>query len=190
MVFEGADFTSMIKSLEDMGFYEVMFPFLLIFTILFAMLEKIKLFGKDTKNINIIVAMIIAFFVVRVPAIIETMNQFLPKVSMLVLVLLMFLLVLGIFGTKAEGWGGIPFFIAMVSAVIGIFWAIMSSLPAFSMRLPTWLRLSASDKGLLMAVGIFILILFMFKEKPKEEKRGFWKAAKEEFGPEMFGRGK
>ena len=107
MVFENVNFSDMIKQLEQMGFYEVILPFMLVFTIMFALLQKIKLFGQDTKNINIVVAVVIAFFFVRVPAIIATVNQFLPKISMIVIVLLMFLLILGVLGSgESTGWTG------------------------------------------------------------------------------------
>ena len=108
MVFENVNFSDMIKQLEQMGFYEVILPFMLVFTIMFALLQKIKLFGQDTKNINIVVAVVIAFFFVRVPAIIATVNQFLPKISMIVIVLLMFLLILGVLGSgESTGWTGV-----------------------------------------------------------------------------------
>jgi len=186
MVFEQVDFTGVVKQLEQTGFYDVVLPFMLIFTIIFAILQKIKLFGEASKNINIVIAIITAFFVVRVPEITSTINMFLPKVSMLVLVLLMFLLILGIFGTKAEGWTGLPFFLAEIGAVIGIVWAITTSIPGWNMSLPGWLRLTPQDKAILLAVGIFVLILYLFREK-KPEERGLKKWV-EEFGPEKFGR--
>lgn len=183
MVLENVDFTGMIKTLEQMGVYEVIFPFLLIFTIMFAILQKIKLFGADTKNINIVIAVIIGFFVVRVPTIVATINQFLPKVSMLVLVLLMFLLVLGIFGSgESSGWTGWPFFIGMIGAVVGIGWAVISSLPGLSTSWPTWLRLTSQDKAILLAVGLFVLLLWVFSDKKQNATK--WK---DEMGPAHFG---
>ncbi len=188
MVFENVDFTDMIKTLEDMGFYQVVLPFMLVFTIMFAILQKIKLFGADTKNINVVVAVVIAFFVVRVTSIISIINQFLPKVSMIVLVLLMFLLVLGIFGSgELKGWSGWPFFVGMIGAVLGIVWALVSSFPGAGSGgslLPSWLVLTPQDKAILLAVGIFVLLLWVFKE-PKTN----WEKARDELGPGKFGLG-
>lgn len=175
------DFGAMIKGLEQMGFYDVILPFLLVFAIIFAMLQKVKLFGKDQKNINVVVALVTAFFVVRVPEIVEAMNSFLPKISFLVLVLLMVLLVLGIFGASAEGMTGGWFFIAIVIAVAGIIWAITSSIPGLS--LPDWLSINAENQGVLLGIGALILGLYLLtKEKPKQPKKwGEW--FKEEFSP-------
>lgn len=187
MVFEGVNFSDMIKQLEQMGFYEVILPFMLVFTIMFALLQKIKLFGADTKNINIVVAAVIAFFFVRVPAVIATVNQFLPKISIIVIVLLMFLLILGVLGSgESKGWTGWPFFIGMVGAVIGIIWSVVSSIPGFSTAWPRWLVLSSQDKAILLAVGIFVLLLWVFSDK-KEDKDKF--KVTQEFGPGQFGFG-
>ncbi|MEK6863837.1 MAG: hypothetical protein AABX27_00965 [Nanoarchaeota archaeon] len=186
MVFENVNFSDMIKQLEQMGFYEVILPFMLVFTIMFALLQKIKLFGQDTKNINIVVAVVIAFFFVRVPAIIATVNQFLPKISMIVIVLLMFLLILGVLGSgESTGWTGWPFFIGMAGAVLGIVWAVVTSVPGISTAWPRWLVITSQDKAILLAVGIFVLLLWIFSDKKTDWK----KVAHEDFGSDKFGFG-
>ena len=127
MVFEQVNFRDMLRTMESIGFYDVVFPFLIVFTIFYGILQKVRLFGSSdsTKNINVVVAFVTAFFVLRVPWIIETIKQFLPRVSLLVIVLLMVLLILGIFGTSAEGWTGLPFFLAVILSVGGIIWAVI-----------------------------------------------------------------
>lgn len=192
MVFEQINFRDVIQVMENMGVYDVIFPYLIVFTIFFGILQKVQLFGKseNVRNINVVVAFVTAFFVLRVPWIIETIKQFLPRVSLLVIVLLMILLILGIFGTSAEGWTGLPFFIAVILSVGGIIWAVYGSIPGTTTALPSWLQLTPSDKGILMAIGIFVLILFMFKEKKPADK-GMGKAFYEAFSnPANFGRGK
>ena len=186
MVFENVNFSDMIKQLEQMGFYEVILPFMLVFTIMFALLQKIKLFGQDTKNINIVVAVVIAFFFVRVPAIIATVNQFLPKISMIVIVLLMFLLILGVLGSgESTGWTGWYFlhWNGRRSA-----WNCMGSCH-FSAgnqhSMVRWLVITSQDKAILLAVGIFVLLLWIFSDKKTDWK----KVAHEDFGSDKFGFG-
>lgn len=190
MVFEQVNFRDMMRTIEAIGFYDVVFPFLIVFTIFYGILQKVRLFGPSdgTKNINVVVAFVTAFFVLRVPWIIETIKQFLPRVSLLVIVLLMVLLVLGIFGTSAEGWTGLPFFLAVLLSIGGIIWAVYGSIPGTTTFWPSWLQLTPSDKGILMAIGIFVLILYMFKEKKPDDK-GMGKAFYEAFSdPSKFGR--
>ncbi|MEK6816018.1 MAG: hypothetical protein AABY09_00255 [Nanoarchaeota archaeon] len=190
MVFEQVNFRDMLRTMESIGFYDVVFPFLIVFTIFYGILQKVRLFGSSdsTKNINVVVAFVTAFFVLRVPWIIETIKQFLPRVSLLVIVLLMVLLILGIFGTSAEGWTGLPFFLAVILSVGGIIWAVYGSIPGTTTFLPPWLQLTPSDKGILMAIGIFVLILYMFKEKKPEDKGMATKFVEALSDPRNFGR--
>lgn len=174
MVFGEVDLTGALATLDKIGFYEVALPFILIFTIIFAVLEKIHLFGEDTKNFNVIVALVIALFTIRVKGVVMMMNSFLPKVSMLVLVILMVLLIWGIFGAKGETMTGGWFFVAMILSVGGLIWAVVSSLPAVAIKAPAWLRLDATDKGLLALIAIFALFVWLVtkrKEEPSILKR-------------------
>jgi len=142
MVLGNVDLSGGLAALEKMGFYEVALPFILIFTIIFAILQKIGLFGPKTKNFNVIVALVIALFAVRVTAVVTMMNSFLPKISMIVLVILMVLVVLGIFGAQGDKLTGGWFFVAMVLSVGGLIWAVVSSLPSLAISVPSWLRLA------------------------------------------------
>ncbi|MSR86502.1 hypothetical protein EXS74_03855, partial [Candidatus Woesearchaeota archaeon] len=90
------NFQDFIAGLEDIGFYDVALPFLLVFTITFAILQKIKIFGDKGKNFNAVIALVMAFLVVRTSAIIEVMNQFLPKISLISIIIVVTLLLLGI----------------------------------------------------------------------------------------------
>ena len=53
MVFENVDFYSMLDWFGGVGGFDIILPFLLIFTITFAILQKIKLFGEK-RNIDMI----------------------------------------------------------------------------------------------------------------------------------------
>ena len=55
-------------AMENIGFTEVVLPFIFVFTIVFAILQKSKILGKDKKgnpkaNYNAMVALVIGFFV-------------------------------------------------------------------------------------------------------------------------------
>ncbi len=104
-------FESLILDLQYYGIFDVLIPFLLIFTVIFAILQRIKLFGEDKKNINIVVALIMAILTV-VPHITRTypgrydpvaiINALLPSVSVLTIAIILVLLLVGMF---AGEWG-------------------------------------------------------------------------------------
>lgn len=185
MVLEGLNLEQTIRQLEAAGFYQVLLPFILVFTIIFAVLQKVKLFGQNSKNINVVIAILIAFFTIRAASVVALMNQFLPKVSAIVLVIMMLLVVLGIFGISGDSWTGWPFFAAVLISIMAVGWSVFSSIPGLG-NLPTWIRLSSTDKGIILLVGIMLIIVSMFKEDNPQQKWGNW--IKSELGPSQFGR--
>jgi len=54
------DFYEFFQEFDRFGLRDALFPFLLIFTIIFAILTKVKMFGKENKGANIVIAAIMA----------------------------------------------------------------------------------------------------------------------------------
>lgn len=86
--------------LKDLGFYDIILPFLLIFTITFGVLEKTKIFGlnedkKPKTNINSMIAFVIALFFVATPRLVESIQISLPQVALLLVVLLSLMMLVG-----------------------------------------------------------------------------------------------
>lgn len=154
------DFTSIFTELQGMGVYEYILPFLLFFTIIFAVLEKLKIFGDDKKNIHLMLGFILALLVVAQPGITLVVNSFLPKVSLFILVALMFLVIAGMFGAKTGNWGGIALPIALVICIIAIIWALSDY--AYFLNLPYWLRPDSINRAwIILIVTVVIVISFL-----------------------------
>ena len=119
-----------IQTLVDWGLVDVLLPFLLIFAIIFAIMQKTKIFG-DRKNINVIVALVIGLLTViphvtgTYPAgmdVVEIMNASLPSVSLVIVGVIMLLILIGIFGGEARMFGmAAPTWIAVISIVVILF---------------------------------------------------------------------
>jgi uncharacterized membrane protein YfcA len=91
--------------LKDFGFFEVILPFLLVFTLVFAILEKTKLFGEENvkgekyprKNIDAMIAFVIAFFVIAATNVVGIIKEAMPKISLILVILISFMLLAGSF---------------------------------------------------------------------------------------------
>src|SRR3989344_8733796 len=88
-------FGEILNWFERMGGYEVVLPFLLIFTVIFALLQKIKILGTDKggeprKNLNITLAFILSLIFITQTDLVLYLYSFLPKVSLAILAGLMF----------------------------------------------------------------------------------------------------
>lgn len=94
-----------IDFLEKFGFFDVILPFLLVFSIIFGILEKTRIFGSDEidgkkvpkKNINSMVAFSIAFFVVATKKIVDVIETSLPQVALILIIIVCFLMLAGSF---------------------------------------------------------------------------------------------
>lgn len=129
----GSAIEGLLASMENAGFVDVVLPFLLIFTILFAMFQKTKLLGEGKKNFNAIVSLVVSLLVViphatnRYPPNadpITILNNALPQVSLFIVAVVFLLVLIGVFGQEsiflglaAPGW--VLFF--SVGAIIAIF---------------------------------------------------------------------
>ena len=96
-----------INFLKDFGFFDVVLPFLLVFTIVFAILEKTMILGKDEsgkpkKNVNSMVAFSIALFVVAASNVVAILQQALPLVTLVLIVIISLMLLIGSFMETGE----------------------------------------------------------------------------------------
>ena len=96
---------SAIGFLQDFGFFDVILPFLLVFTIVFGILEKTKIFGVEKvgdkeypkKSINSMIAFTIAFFVIAAKEVVQSIQVSLPQVVLVLIVLVCFMMLAGSF---------------------------------------------------------------------------------------------
>lgn len=127
-------FRGVVDFLVRLGIYDVILPFLLVFSVVFAILDKTKVLGTENidgteyskKNINAMVAFVVAFLVVVSKQLVATINKALANVVILLLMIVMFMVLIGVFFKKDEevvlekGWR-IAFMVVILIAVVLIF---------------------------------------------------------------------
>jgi len=104
-------FREAIEFFDRMGIYDVILPFLLVFTIIFAILEKTKVFGMEEidgkkytrKNLNAMISFVIAFLVIASSKLVETITQVSSHMVILLLLAVFFLILVGSFYKEGEG---------------------------------------------------------------------------------------
>src|SRR3989338_897960 len=77
-----------ILYLQQLGVYDYFLPFLLIFAIIFAILAKTSILGKDKTNINAVISMVIGLLLVVQQNIVSIINSFLPRASLVIIILI------------------------------------------------------------------------------------------------------
>lgn len=98
-----------MEFLAHIGIYDIVLPFLLVFTLMFAFLEKTRILGVEVitdksgnehtftrKNLNSIVAFTVAFFVVASSQLVRIISEVLANTIILIVAGLCFMLASGV----------------------------------------------------------------------------------------------
>lgn len=173
-------FTGAIGFMDRLGVYDVVLPFLLVFTLMYAFLEKTKIFGTETyysvddkyhekgfkgsrKNLNAMVSFVVAFFVVASSQLVAVINQTLSQMVLLLILVFCFILVVGAFQEQTDkgfflqgGWKTLFMVIAFV-AIAFIFLNALGWLePAWR-----WLMRTGSSEAVATLVLIGLIVGFI-----------------------------
>lgn len=166
-----SELMDILNNLSDMGLYDVALPFLLIFTLIFAILQKSKILGTQ-KNLNVIVSLVIGFMFIRNQQLVSLVNSFLPNVSMFIVVFLMLLLLIAIFlGDDYKGWGNNLLAVAGIGSIIAIIWSLSGDYVGNRFALPDWLTgFDSRTKTMVIFIAIFVLIIWLVAKEPSSGK--------------------
>ncbi len=127
MAAQAFQFEGFIRALERWGVQE-MLVFLLIFVIIYAVLQKTRILGEGKKNLNVIVALVVGALVIiphitgRFPAnadpVVIIMDS-LPQVSLVIVAIIFLLILIGVFGQEQVFLGlTMPGWITVISLII------------------------------------------------------------------------
>lgn len=188
---------NVIGFFERIGIYDVVLPFLLVFTIVFSILEKSRILGTEKiegkegefprKNLNAMAAFVIAFMVIASGKLVETITRISANVVVLVLLGIFYLLLIGTFWSpkEKEPWAALAggwqktFMIIMFIGIAVVF------LDAIRLESGTsWLEIlfgylsqfwtSTAVASIILILFIIAFVMFMTwevkEEKSEEEK--------------------
>jgi hypothetical protein len=82
----------------NVGLVDVLLPFAIVFAIVFGILEKTKVLGKDNPNVNQIVAFSIASLFVISLNLVNLMNRIIWVFTIAVVMVICLVLIMGLFG--------------------------------------------------------------------------------------------
>jgi|TARA_B100001964_G_C14238698_1_gene603825 hypothetical protein len=178
----------------EIGIYDVVLPFLLVFTIIFAILEKTKVFGMEEvdgvkvtrKNLNAITSFVIGFMVIASSRLVEIITDISSQVVILLMLSIFFLLLVGSFYNAEDFKDGvflnkpwnIIFMIIMFIGIITIFLQAIKTKSGESWLEWFWRFMSThwSSKAVASVILLVVIIGFMFyitkgEKKPKSSKK-------------------
>jgi len=159
-----------IEFFGEIGLYDVVLPFLLVFTIVFAIFEKTRVLGEETidnkkysrKNLNTMAAFVIAFLVVASSKLVAIISTVSSQMAVLLMLAVLFLLLVGSFYKEGEfdlskGWK-VFFSVIMFIGIVLIF------LNAIEFEGESWLNIFwswVSGNNASNAVGSIVLLILI-----------------------------
>lgn len=194
MMFQFGGATGVLQMLQNWGVIDGLLPFLLIFTLMFGILQKAQIFKKNESGdnkINGIISAIIAALIVIPHMIggiypagfdpIVIINQMLPSAGVLLVSILLVLMMLGLVGGRQKE-GGLLTWIVLIA--IGIL--LMSIISAIWPSIPIlkYLAADASLLTLLIVILVFGLIVWFVTKDDSTKSDWTGKAEKWIWVPE------
>ncbi|MEM4242484.1 MAG: hypothetical protein QXM31_01120 [Candidatus Woesearchaeota archaeon] len=179
---------------QRIGIYDVVLPFLLTFTIAFAIFEKSRILGTEKiddkeytkKNLNAMAAFVIAFMVVASSKLVATITRVSSNIIILVLLGVFYLLLVGTFWVPkdkekepwtglTEGWNKLFMVIMFIGIVIVFLDAIRdesgrSWLDAFWEYVSQFWT-SAAVASIILIIFLIVFVYWMAKGGEKEEEK-------------------
>ena len=169
--FYNGDIGYFLSQLDQVGFFQFLLPFLLIFALVFGILNQIHLF-KDNKSINAIIALVVGLMALQFPLVPQFFSEIFPRLGVALSILLVILILVGIFIDPRKG--GIGWTFLGIGAIITII-VLVQTAGAVGWSAGYWWY----DNWPLVAGAVFILIIIAVivgASNPKQPNtyRGFW----------------
>lgn len=186
---EHSTFRAVIFFFDRIGIYDVILPFLLVFTILFAILEKTKVLGTEEiegvkytkKNLNAMVAFVVGFLVVASSTLVRIVNQTASHIVILLFLAIFFLLLVGSFmkeedGVFLQGGWNVTFMIIMFVGIIVIFLNALNTETGESWLSWLWRQITQNTNSnavgsIILLIVVIIFMIFVTRDRrPHKEK--------------------
>jgi len=186
-------YQEVVQRLLELGLLDLILPFMLVFVVVFAILQKSHILGDpltEGKKFNIIVALVMGLLVVlphvayggapndaeltlttaggtHFPDVVDIINNSLPSISVWIIAILMVMLLLGMLGGKID-LPGSPFGNwVMLAAIVIVFYVFALSANWF--ETPGWLGWldDRTNQAVLLILLVFGIVIAYVTGKDK-----------------------
>jgi len=167
-----------LEFLDTLGLYDVVLPFILVFTLVFAILERSKILGQEPdgspkKNINAMVAFVSAFFVIASTRLVALINMVVAQTMLLLVFAILFLLLISSYKEKKfwlEGGWNTLFTIIMFLGVVLIFLYNLGWLDDIWAFLSESYSSTIGSSVLMLIILIGLVLIIVHEPKPAQAK--------------------
>lgn len=178
----GTFFERGVLALENLGISDVLLPFLLVFTVVFAIAHRSKMFGEHRKNIEMMISLIMALGVV-IPHVtgaypgdwdvVNIINRALPNVSLVIIAILAVLLIIGLTGHNISMTGSSASGLIVVVAFLTVVYIFGAAANFWTIHDKLGFLTDPDTQALIVVILVFgIIVYFITKEEGTVGERG------------------
>jgi magnesium-transporting ATPase (P-type) len=178
-------FESVISFMRDLGFFKVILPFLISFTLVYAILDKTRVLGNEAgtedepkRSLNSILAFSIALFVVGTELVVAVINQALANMVIVLILIVFFLMTMSVFMADGGTYNITQhktIFAAFAGSILLIFLLIFLSALGWLDPILTWIKGNYQQDfvaTIIFLLGIAAFIGFIARTPKPEQPSG------------------
>ncbi|MBW3013454.1 hypothetical protein KY340_04600 [Candidatus Woesearchaeota archaeon] len=172
-------FGGVIEFLRRIGFYDIILPFLLVFALTYAVLDKTKILGEERgeprRSLNAIIAFVLGLMVVGTGKLVAVINQALANVVLVLIIVIFFLITVSVFMEKdlLKIKDDYPkFFGFLIAVIVVVIVLIFMHALGWLQKLMGFLKGNWTEEyvaTLILLIGIAIFI-WLIARRPSPEK--------------------
>jgi hypothetical protein len=149
-----------LQDLAELDVFFYVLPFLLLFALVFAVLQKINIMGgeaKDNKGVNAVIAVTVALLALQFDSVPIFFQVIFPKLGIGLSILLVAIIMLGLFLDFEKYTGPLYVFLAIAGVVAA--WILLSSINDYSWWTGGFWANNISAIVALVIVVVFIVVV-------------------------------
>jgi preprotein translocase subunit YajC len=156
-----ATIEAVIQQWADIGVFDVVLPFVLSVTVVYALLQKTELFGKNKQKINIMLSIILGFLVVTISNITGIITSIAQYFALGAIILVLILLVLGFSGANIEKMQS-QWFLWVIALLL------FGTISLYALGWWKWIDINVINRFVLVPILGFIIFFFIIWFVTKE----------------------
>lgn len=174
---------------RNLGIFDILLPFILVFTIMFAILERTKILGTEgkdgasRKNLNAMAGFVVAFLVVASAQLVAVVTQVSSQIIIVLLLVVFIVMLVGTMRTNEElskgdwlkeGWVKVPLIAIAALSTLAIFLNALKTSSGMSWLdvIWNWLGQFYTNSAVAAILLVLVLIVFMYWITKGEKAEG------------------
>ena len=163
--FYGGSLGNLLLSWEQSGFFSYILPFLLIFSVVFGILMKVKVFGDQNKGLNAVIAIAVGLLSLQFNFVPVFFSEIFPRLGIGLSVILALFVLVGLF-LPAQSHSGMNWWLLAVGVIV--FVVVISKTFGFlgyGTSIPYFIQDNLST--ILLAIIVLVTIFVAVGTQPK-----------------------